>query len=557
MYSVHVGRNQPCPCGSGKKHKRCCGNPLKEPAIASSQYSSRTIPAEIMTIFERRKADELIREQQQGFGRPIVSMKLGDRKIVVAGDTIYQSTKWQTISDFLGDYIKMILGSDWGKSELQKPSVDRHPILQWYHEYCTFQQKGLGLAKDLGKPAKIKSVKMTGVVYCYIGLAYGLYLLKHNVELQERLIKRLKDTRQFQGAYYEVMVANILIRAGFELTLEDETDETTKHCEFAAISKKTGKKYWIEAKTRSELGVLGKTKQDGSTNKDVTSQLSKHINAALQKPAQDERMIFVDVNADPSPHGIIPAWSAQAGRRLDAKEKCMQPSQTAYVFVTNTPYHRALQNDNIATCMMGFGLGMPDFGKEGHFRLSEIHRQRIKHQDAFAVIKSFQKYPQIPPTFDGSLPSTISGKPYDRILIGETYLFNDMKDNQGNPMQDLLGTVTSGTVSVSEKKMYICVLEINGQRSVILTYPMTDEAITDYNAHPEAFFGRVQHIGKKIEEPYETFLFFFDSYHNTPKEKLLEFMKSSLEMDRLELMSQEELAIEYCDLMASHFLRAK
>ena len=24
-----VGRNDPCPCGSGQKHKRCCGNPLK------------------------------------------------------------------------------------------------------------------------------------------------------------------------------------------------------------------------------------------------------------------------------------------------------------------------------------------------------------------------------------------------------------------------------------------------------------------------------------------------------------------------------------------------
>jgi hypothetical protein len=86
---------------------------------------------------------------------------------------------------------------------------------------------------------------------------------------------------------------------------------------------------------------------------------------------------------------------------------------------------------------------------------------------------------------------------------------------------------------------------------------MTDEAITDYNAHPETFFGRVQHVGKQIEEPFEAFLFFFDSYKNTPKEKLLEFMKGSLDMDRLEQMSQDELAIEYCDSMASHFLKTK
>ena len=24
-FSVHVGRNESCPCGSGKKYKKCCG----------------------------------------------------------------------------------------------------------------------------------------------------------------------------------------------------------------------------------------------------------------------------------------------------------------------------------------------------------------------------------------------------------------------------------------------------------------------------------------------------------------------------------------------------
>jgi hypothetical protein len=26
--AVKVGRNAPCPCGSGKKFKKCCGSPL-------------------------------------------------------------------------------------------------------------------------------------------------------------------------------------------------------------------------------------------------------------------------------------------------------------------------------------------------------------------------------------------------------------------------------------------------------------------------------------------------------------------------------------------------
>lgn len=552
---MRIGRNQPCPCGSGNKYKKCCGDPLKESAEAFPTPFSRPTPRQINAMLERHKAEELIREQQQGLGRPIVSMKVGDQQIVAAGNTIYSSATWKTMADFLSYYMKTVLDGQWGNAEIQKPFADRHPIMQWYHEYCTYQRDVLGLEKS-SEPSVVKSSPMTGVVYCYMGLAYGLYLLKNNVELQARLIKRLKDPKQFQGAYYEVMVANVLIRAGFELTLENEADDTIKHCEFAAVSKKTGKKYSIEAKMRAEAGILGKTKFDGSTDKDATSQLTKHVSEALEKPAHGERMIFVDVNTDPSPLGSVPVWTVQAGRRLDAKEKDLKAGVAAYVFVTNMPFHRVLQSEYIGHCLMGFGLGMPDFGKVGSFRLSEIHRQRIKHADAFAVIQSFNTYPQIPATFNGSLPSTISGKSYDRILIGETYLFNEMTDKDGNSRKDILGTVTSATAVVAEKKIYLCVTD-GGGASSILVQPMSDEAVIDYQAHPEAFFGTVQHVGKKIETPYDAFLFFFNTSQRTTKEKLLEFMADSADITRLQQMSQEDLAIEYCERMASHLWMTK
>ena len=173
---------------------------------------------------------------------------------------------------------------------------------------------------------------MKGVVYCYLGLSYGLFLLKHNVELQERLMKRLKDPKQFQGAYYEVIIANSLIRAGFELTLEDETDEASKHCEFAAVSKKTGKRYWVEAKMRGVAGVLGKTEVDGTTNSDPTCMLSIHLNAALKKSAADERLIFIDLNADPQTDNNMPEWMKRAVKKLMRGRKiCGQDKVHTYL----------------------------------------------------------------------------------------------------------------------------------------------------------------------------------------------------------------------------------
>lgn len=34
--NVRIGRNDPCPCGSGQKYKRCCGNPLAHSAHGSA-----------------------------------------------------------------------------------------------------------------------------------------------------------------------------------------------------------------------------------------------------------------------------------------------------------------------------------------------------------------------------------------------------------------------------------------------------------------------------------------------------------------------------------------
>ena len=50
-------------------------------------------------------------------------------------------------------------------------------------------------ATEIAAPgARSQRPNIPGIeVACYFGLSYGLYLLEHNVELQQRLIRRLKD----------------------------------------------------------------------------------------------------------------------------------------------------------------------------------------------------------------------------------------------------------------------------------------------------------------------------------------------------------------------------
>ena len=387
---------------------------------------------------------------------------------------------------------------------------------------------------------------MTGVCCCYYGLAYGLYLLKHNVQLQERLVKRLKDPKQFQGAYYEVIIANSLIRAGFELTLEDETDETSKHCEFAAVSKEAAKKFWIEAKMRAVEGVLEKTKLDGTNNSDPTCRLSKHVSEALKKPASDQRLIFVDINADSQAGTSKPTWVDKATKRLDMREKGLKPGQNAYVLLTNMSFHRTLQMEmiNAGCAIMGYGLGIPDFCKPGYYRVSDIYRSKQKHIDAYDIAEALQKYPQLPETFDGSLPSSLNGKSYKRVIIGETYIF------KGKDGEDILATVT--TAFVDEKEKVECIGTSTGH---IFTQPMSNDAFEDYRRHPEAYWGKIQQVPKKAENLYDLFEFILKGFQKTSKARLLELMKGHPDFSSLQQMDQADLVIEYAERMCGTIKR--
>jgi hypothetical protein len=542
-----LGRNEPCHCGSGKKYKKCHLRQDQEQDDTTSRATQarRSGPsrADIAAMMRKREAQEEIRRIQQGLGRPIISNMFNDHRIVAVGNKIYWSKSWKTFPDFLNGYIKKTLGSEWGNDEKEKPAAERHPIMQWYELYARYQQETI---KEKGQ---VSSAKITGLVACYLGLAYSLYLIAHNVELQARLVKRLIDPEQFQGAYYELIVANTLIRAGLTLDLEDETDGESKHCEFSAVSRATGKKYWVEAKMRSVSGILGKTDADGTKSDNPLSHLSHHVTAALKKPATDERLIFVDLNApfDPA-EGDKPAWVEKAHHALVGYER-RHDEANAYVIVTNLPFHRML-NDSPAIVAFPLGLGMPEFNRPGMMRLSEAYRRKQKHIDIYNICESLEKYLTFPATFDGSLPSDTSADPTSgrRVQIGETYHFEGVGGPEGT-----LGTVTSATVNEPEKVAYIAITRAEGN-SIILKQNLTDDAIADYKVHGDAYFGDPNGPKKReISSTYELFEWLMQCYAKTPRARLLELAKGAPNFDELQKMSDEDLRANYCELMAGAF----
>ena len=129
-----IGRNAPCHCGSGKKYKHCHGNPLNE----QEAIKAAPVPQNVQAMFREMEAKEQTRIEQQGHGRPIISMDHADHKMVAVGNTIHFSKKWAYLPDFLMDFIKKMLSGEWGNAEIKKPFEDRHPLMQWYHLLCEF-----------------------------------------------------------------------------------------------------------------------------------------------------------------------------------------------------------------------------------------------------------------------------------------------------------------------------------------------------------------------------------------------------------------------------------
>lgn len=347
-----------------------------------------------------------------------------------------------------------------------------------------------------------------------------------------------------------MVVARALINAGYELTLEDETDTSAKHCEFAAVSKDTGNKFWIEAKMRGVSGLLGKTERDGvpaSKSGKATSMLVPHLNAALKKPANDQRMIFIDLNAEMSASADDnnrPSFASDVtARLLQYEQRELEMGKSAYVFVTNMTFHRDLLGP-ARMLSIPIGVGIPDFNRAGHYQLSEIYRRDKKHADAMRVAQSLSELLKFPATFDGGMPATVFHGDEPPIQIGEKYCF----EGAGPNGSDLTGTVSDVTVMENEKAAYIGVRTDEG-KGYILKDNMSDHQMSDYLAHKDAYFGKVKCVSKGVSTPYDLFKFFVHAYTRLSRRQLLEKLKLN-DGDARDI-SDEDLLLDYCERMVS------
>ncbi|KPX79123.1 hypothetical protein ALP66_04082 [Pseudomonas amygdali pv. photiniae] len=520
------GRNDPCPCGSGRKLKKCHGS-IDNLDIVLKLNGPRMRKEMRMTL-ARHEAQEFQRREQQGLGRPIISAEFHDHRIIAVGQTMHFSQKWKTFHDFLNDYPKIVLGSEWWISEAGKPPEERHRILTWAvrcyeHSKAHMEQLGTGVPQP-----------MTGAIGAYMRFAYDLYSLKHSIEVQKLLMDRIKCPDNFPGALYEIRVAAALLRAGFSLQLQDETDRRTTHVEFIATDTKSGAIYAVEAKRR-----------EGARMK-----INRQMNRALSKKSDHPRMVFIDTNdgrlelgrGQPNPVALVEAENLL---KLYERDPNGQKLPEAYVIVTFDPEEHHLDAIDLPSGLLLWGFHLKDL-HPGLKNLLQQVKVRRRHAPVFALLESMQKHRRIPTTFDGEAESFSGGIRKPRLQVGQ-------KIEVPGPNGTQIEATLESCVVMPKSGEAVCIACSDDQQHFIVKIPLTDDELKSNAQHPKTFFGAIDKNAGRIcpKTGLDWFDFLWETYSSMTKEKLVELMGNAPDAERLKEMTQEDLADEYCARTAS------
>src|SRR5487761_1453955 len=108
-----TGRNEPCPCGSGKKFKRCHGALNTTPNTQNAEkFMKRAIA--------RAEAKRIEVERQHGLGRPPIALEHMGQKFVAVGPELHWAKSWKTFPDFLMGYFKHCVGEAWWTGQVAR-----------------------------------------------------------------------------------------------------------------------------------------------------------------------------------------------------------------------------------------------------------------------------------------------------------------------------------------------------------------------------------------------------------------------------------------------------
>lgn len=283
---MKIGRNDKCPCGSGKKFKRCC---LEKPSPGELNEMRRSIENDSVADLEVLKSKGI-------FINLIRPVTFQGRKIWALGNRVYPDEPPSiTFGEFILKVLKNELGRDWWEENSKKPVTDQHYIFRAFDQFEHWKKR-VDRDARIG-PDGSKGALPDGWTYNLLSFAFDVAVLIHGADgITDDLLDRLRNRAEYQGARYEVAVASIFARMGCKITFIENHLNTERHPEFYAEIPDNGLKVAVEAKSKHRPGVIHETGQSDVSYLRRT-RVVPLINAALkQNPGDIPFIIFVDIN---------------------------------------------------------------------------------------------------------------------------------------------------------------------------------------------------------------------------------------------------------------------
>jgi hypothetical protein len=412
MKKQKIGRNDPCPCNGGKKYKHCHGSGTPQPTIGPVELpdcspaskvrviSPASVPHEIRAGLIAQQAREADRQRRFGLVRPEIAMDFhGYKFVAIGGKLLYRpSEQCRFFTDVLIAYVPQMFGREWFEAEIAKPMERRHPVMQW-------RIKGMNYMNvQPRQPDGSYAAVPTGPLLAYLTFAYDLYVVEHNARLDDRLVERLKQMDQFQGARHELFAQATCLRAGFKIENEDETDRSSRHAEFTATHLATGEKISVEAKSKHRPGVLGRPGIPEVVGK-VNLKFGRLLRDAIKKNPPHPLVVFLDMNMSFESANRFLAWL---------------PPGRPHPYITKTlDVIRREHNgrDPISLLMMtshpGHHTKDDEIPRQGHMmgQISLLPARPANNLEALkAIVNATNLYGQIPQELPsaGTVPTVIS-----------------------------------------------------------------------------------------------------------------------------------------------------
>ncbi len=336
---------KPCPCGlHGKSYGDCCKN--KGVNAPGKEMLRGTTPRMVPGALSQTQS----------------SWVLDDTRFRIMWHELWSSPQDQTFHQFLDALVVATLGTEWFECENQRQLKNQSAIVKWRAAMFELLRRP-GDANDSVSTRHT----LTGPVKAYQCFGYDLYWLQLVHRLPDPLIKRLKDFHKFQGARYEILIAAVFTRAGFDIEWIDDTKASGKHPEFIAIQKRTGQKIAVEAKSRRRSGSINYPGPVTPLAQLRDDDILPLYGEAIPKAPDVEIpfLIFIDSNIPDSPkkglssYSQIPIETAPWMQEIrdglmEIWDAATEPTPESAVVITNFAFYYGDNDNPSPTGMVAF-----------------------------------------------------------------------------------------------------------------------------------------------------------------------------------------------------------